>query len=143
MRSIALLLCLSLSTAASPDTVQKWVDSEGMVHYGDTPPKETPRQLELMNIQNNFDVREFESAIKRNSELEKEIRKIAQREQKHTISAEKRLEKYLDYLDKEDARLEKERNIKRKLRESRRNATSIKIKRAKQNGNSNKPSSAR
>ena len=44
MRSTFLIICSLLFAAAAIGTVYKWVDDEGNVHYGDSPPKDQQRE---------------------------------------------------------------------------------------------------
>ena len=131
MRITTAVLLLFVTAPVTADTFSKWVDHEGNTHYGDTPPTTQPRQIELIEIQDTFNQQEHDLAVERNQALQSEIRKIEQRELKQKEAAEKRLQKYLDYLDKKDARLKKERDRKHKAREAERNSTSIKMRRTK------------
>jgi predicted metal-dependent hydrolase len=138
MRITTAVLLLFVTAPVVADTFSKWVDQEGNTHYGDTPPASQPSQLKLIEIQDTFNQQEHDLAVERNQALQSEIRTIERRELKQKGAAEKRLQKYLDYLDKKDARVKKENDRKRKAREAERNSTSIKMRRTKK-----KPASER
>jgi predicted metal-dependent hydrolase len=138
MRITTSVLLLFVTAPVTADTFSKWIDHEGNTHYGDTPPASQPSQLKLIEIQDTFNQQEHDLAVERNQALQSEIRTIERRELKQKEAAEKRLQKYLDYLDKKDARVKKESDRKRKAREAERNSTSIKMRRTKK-----KPASER
>ena len=132
MRILTLLLFLLACTDSSSETIQKWIDDSGQVHYGDTPPTVTPRKLDQLIIKNNFDPVAYEQAILRNKILDAEISKIEAREKEDQRKAKKALDDYFDKLDRKNKELEREKASRRKSRESDRNNDSIKLKRRKQ-----------
>lgn len=48
-RSLLLLLCLLYASAGHAE-VYKWVDADGSVHYGDSPPSGTAKRVELPEL---------------------------------------------------------------------------------------------
>ena len=131
MRAFALLVFLLVCTNSFSDTIQKWTDDSGQVHYGDSPPAAAPRQLEQLEIENSFDPVAYEQALIRNSSLDDEVKKIEAREKTEQKEAEKRLDEYFKDLDRHKRDLERVKASKRKARESERNRSSIKLKRSK------------
>jgi hypothetical protein len=131
MRAFTTLVFLLTCTNSFSDTIQKWTDDSGQVHYGDRPPSTTPDKIERLEFENNFDPVAYEQAMRRNSNLEAEVRQIESREKVQAKVAEKRLDDYLNDLDRKARDLEREKADKRKSRESERNRSSIKLKRNK------------
>lgn len=129
MRIYAITTLLLVSTTGFSDTIQKWTDESGQVHYGDNPPHAVPHQIERLEIKNDFDPDAYEQAEQRNAELYREISLIEKQEKRRAKIAEKDLQKYFDQLDKESRDLERKKLSKRKARESERNRASIKLKR--------------
>lgn len=140
MRIVALIVFLLASKCSFSDTIQKWTDESGHVHYGDRPPSATPHKIERLKIENNFDPVAYERAMKRYSELEAEVMRIESREKERAKRAEKRLDDYLRDLERKKDDMERAKEDKRKHRESERNRSSIKLKRSRQ---ITKPSNAR
>ena len=138
MRTFAILVFLLACTNSFSDTIQKWTDDSGQVHYGDRPPTVAPRQQEQLLIENSFDPVAYEQALIRNSALDAEVKQIEAREKAKLKNAEKRLDDYFSDLDRKDRDLERAKASKRKSRESERNRSSIKLKRSKQSITSNK-----
>lgn len=132
MRVFALLVFLLVCTDGFSETVQKWTDDSGQVHYGDRPPSGTAKNIELLQIIDTFDPASYERALIRNSALEAEVKQIEAREKAEIKKAEKRLDDYFKELDRKDKELERTKTSKRKSRESERNKSSIKLKRSKQ-----------
>jgi len=125
----ALVILLACNNSFS-DTIQKWTDESGQVHYGDNPPLASSHQIEQLEIEDSFDPEAYDQANKRNSELYREIKLIEKREKSEAIIAEKELQKYFDQLDKKAREIERNKLKKRKSREQERNRTRIKLKRA-------------
>ena len=131
MRALAILVFMLACTNSFSDIIQKWTDKSGQIHYGDRPPPVTPLKIEQLTIENNFDPAAYEQAMSRNSSIEAEVRQIEAREKKQAKDAEKRLDDYLNNLDRKARDLEREKANKRKSRKSKRNQSSIKLKRSK------------
>ena len=131
MRKITLLLFLLACNPAFSDSIQKWTNASGQIHYGDKPPPSSARTKQRIEIHSNFDESAYEAAMKRNSALYKEVRQIEKQEKLRAIAAEKRLDDYFRSLDKKSRELERANAKKRRSRELERNRTSIKLKRSK------------
>ncbi len=131
MRKIALFLFLLSCNPAFSDSIQKWTDASGQVHYGDLPPPSSARMKQRIEIYSNFDESAYQAAMKRNSALYKEVRQIEKREKSRARAAEKRLDDYFKSLDKKSRDLERAKAKKRRARQAERNRTSIKLKRSK------------
>ena len=130
MKVLTALVFLLACNNSFSDTIQKWTDESGQVHYGDNPPLASPHQIEQLEIADSFDPEAFDQANKRNSELYREIKLIEKREKYEAKIAEKELQKYFDQLDKKAREIERNKLKKRKSREQERNRTRIKLKRA-------------
>jgi|GEM_PF-1511677 len=126
-----LFLFLLSSNLAFSDSIQKWTDASGQIHYGDKPPPSSARIKQRIEVHSNFDESAYEEAMKRNSALYKEVRQIEKREKARAKAAEKRLDDYLKSIDKKNRELERSKAKKRQSRESERNRASIKLKRSK------------
>ncbi|GBE07059.1 hypothetical protein BMS3Abin11_00160 [bacterium BMS3Abin11] len=131
MRKIALFLFLFSCNSAFSDSIQKWTDASGQIHYGDTPPPSSARIKQRIEIHSNFDELAYEEAMKRNSALYKEVRQIEKREKSRARAAEKRLDDYFKSLDKKSRELERAKAKIRRSHESERNRVSIKLRRSK------------
>ena len=141
MRILTLLLFLLACTDSFPETIQKWTDESGQVHYGDKPPAVPPQNLQELLIENDFDPVAYEQAILRNKALDAEISKIESREKEDQRKAEKALDDYFEGLDRKNKELEREKLSRRKSRNSDRNKASIKLKRSKRLIKDSKPES--
>jgi len=130
MRTFAILVILLACKNGFTDTIQKWTDESGQVHYGDNPPAAIAANIEHLQLDNNFDPVAYEQAVERNSALYREINQIEKREAAEAKKAEKDLQKYFDQLDKKSREIKREKLKKRQSRELERNRTSIKIKRS-------------
>jgi len=128
---LPLLLFLPGCNPAFADSIQKWTDASGQIHYGDKPPPSSARVKQRIEVHSNFDETAYEEAMKRNSTLYKEVRQIEKREKSRARAAEKRLDDYLKSIDKKSRELERSKAKKRQSRESERNRASIKLKRSK------------
>ena len=126
-----LFLFLLSSNLAFSDSIQKWTDASGQIHYGDKPPPSSARIKQRIEVHSNFDESAYEEAMKRNSALYKEVRQIEKREKARAKAAEKKLDDYLKSIDKKNRELERSKAKKRQSRESERNRASIKLKRSK------------
>ena len=129
MKKLTALIILFVCNTGFTDTIQKWTDESGQVHYGDTPPLAAPLQIEQLTIVDSFDPEAFNQAKKRNTELYREVKQIEKREKSQAKIAEKELQKYFDQLDKKAREIERNKLKKRKAREQKRNRTRIKLKR--------------
>lgn len=135
MRKLTFFLFLLASNTVAADTIQKWTDDSGRVHYGDSAPASDVTQGRSLEIQNTFDPVAYEQAVKRNEALNKEIQALERREKAAAKSAKKRLDKYFEELDRKNSERERKKLQKKKAREGGRNHTSIKLKRGKASSN--------
>ena len=135
MRKFTFFLFLLSSNTVTADTIQKWIDDSGRVHYGDSAPVSDVIQGSPLEIQNTFDPVAYEQAVKRNEALNKEIKILERREQAAAKSAKKRLDQYFDELDRKNSERERKKLQKKKAREGGRNHSSIKLKRGKTSSN--------
>lgn len=131
MRYLAILLFLLISNTAFSDSIQKWTDASGQIHYGDNSPPQDSKNNQRIEVHSNFDESSYEEAIKRNTALYKEVEKIERKEKSRAKVAEKRLDDYFKFLDKKDKETERSRAKKRRSHDLERNRSSIKIKRSK------------
>jgi hypothetical protein len=88
---------LVASSQAIAGDIQKWVDSEGVTHYGDKPAAADQSDVETLTIQDSFDQQAYDEATERNdarekrlSESDKENRKV---EKEATKEEDERKEK--------------------------------------------------
>ncbi len=131
MRYLAILFFLFNSNNAFCDSIQKWTDASGQIHYGDKSPPTGATNKQKIKVHSRFDESAYKAAMKRNAALYKEVKQIEKREKSRAKAAEKRLDDYFKSLDKKSRELERARAKKHRLRESERNRTSIKVKRSK------------
>lgn len=131
MRKLAFFIFFLASNTIAADTIQKWTDDSGRVHYGDSAPASNITQGRSLEIQNTFDPVAYEQAVKRNEALNKEIKILERREQAAAKSAKKRLDQYFEELDRKKSERERKKLQKKKAREGGRNHSSIKLKRGK------------
>lgn len=74
MRSAVLAFLLVVSPLVTADTVHKWIDEKGQVHYGTEAPDDPSRRVETLRIENTFDQQAYEEAVQRNAETEEALR---------------------------------------------------------------------
>ena len=87
MKTLFCLLILTLSSVASGDTVKKWVDEKGVVHYSDGEAAENVK-AETLKIENTYDQEAYEEGLKRHEETEQ----FADEYEKERLTEEKRRE---------------------------------------------------
>ncbi|MFW2439176.1 MAG: DUF4124 domain-containing protein [Arenicellales bacterium] len=131
MRKITLLLFLLSCNPVFSDSIQKWTDASGQVHYSDQPTPSSATIKQHIKIYHDFDESAYDEATKRNTALYKEIRLIEKREKSREKAAEIRLDDYLNSLEKKRRKLERAKEKKHQSRESEKNRVSIKLKRSK------------
>jgi len=131
MRIIIALFFLLIYNHAYSDSIQKWTDATGKVHYGDKTPPFNAISEQKIKIYYSFDESSYNAGVKRNSILYKDVKQIEKHEAKRRKTAEKRLNDYYLYLDKKRKNSESTNAKKRRLREKERNRTSIKVRRTK------------
>ena len=89
MKSILFLLILTLSTVANSDTVRKWVDEKGVVHYSDGEAAENIKGAQTIKLESTYDQEAYEEGIKRHEENEK----FAEEYEKERLKEEEEREK--------------------------------------------------
>jgi hypothetical protein len=92
MKIILFLLILSASTLASVDTVKKWTDEKGKVHYGDIEAAEDVKKVETLKIEDTYDQQSYEEGIQRHKETEK----FGDQYEKERLAEEKRKQEEAD-----------------------------------------------
>jgi hypothetical protein len=85
MKSHIFLLTLFLPMAATADSVNKWIDDQGKVHYGDKKAVEHIEGTKTIKIQDTYDQQSYEEGIERH----KETSKIADDLEKERLQEEK------------------------------------------------------
>jgi len=68
MKSHILLLALTLSIAATADTIKKWTDEKGNVHYGDKKAAEYVKESETLEIKDTYDQQSYNEGMERHKE---------------------------------------------------------------------------
>ena len=71
MKIILFFLFLSLSSLATADTVKKWTDEQGNVHYGDIKASKGIKKTETLEIKETYDPQAYEEGIQRHKDTEK------------------------------------------------------------------------
>jgi phage/plasmid-associated DNA primase len=71
MKIILFLLILSASTVASGDTVKKWTDEKGKVHYGDKKAAEYVEGTETLKIKDTYNQQSYDEGTQRHKETKK------------------------------------------------------------------------
>ena len=80
MRIFLYLLLSTLISICHAEVVNKWIDADGKVHYGDQPAPQPAILEEKLYIQDSFDKVEAVRALQRNSEdVSEEYQKIYDR----------------------------------------------------------------
>lgn len=70
MKILFLFLCFTLPFAATAETVKKWVDEKGIVHYGDKKAAATVKDAKTLKIEDTFDAKAYEEGLQRHRETE-------------------------------------------------------------------------
>lgn len=84
MKYALLFLLISISTFTWADTVKKWVDDKGVVHYGDSKASDNVPGAETVKIKDTFDEKSYQEGLKRHEETEK----IAKQLEKERLAEE-------------------------------------------------------
>jgi len=71
MKAILCVMIFSLSTVASAESIQKWTDEAGKVHYGNKRDASNNDSAETLTIQDTFDQKEYDAGQVRHKENEK------------------------------------------------------------------------
>jgi|GEM_PF-4270106 len=124
MKLTPIVFIFFCNTVCSAAAINKWVDSDGQIHYGDDRPLESPASESTLVIHDSFDEESYRAAIKRYAVYEKEV-KLKEKKLREKIKKEKRSgkkhpltesEKYDLYLEKAEAKKQKELMRKRERR---------------------------
>lgn len=115
---------LFISTVSRAETVSKWIDSAGQVHYGDDWTIDQQVESTRLDIHATFDENEYEAAIARYAVYEKEMKKKAEERRKQEKRERKGkgkrpltdAEKYDLYLEQQEKKHQRELERKRKRR---------------------------
>ncbi len=78
MKLQTFLLTLVFTSSAMADTVKKWVDADGNVHYGDKKSSEYIEKTETLKINNTFDPQLYREGVERHKETEEFANKLEQ-----------------------------------------------------------------
>ncbi len=94
MKLLIFLFTLSLSMAATADTVKKWTDRDGNVHYGDKKAAEYIKETETLKIKDTYDQQSYDEGVKRHNETKKyadklEKERLAEEEKKREAEQNK------------------------------------------------------
>ena len=85
MKIILFFLFLSLSSLATADTVKKWTDEQGNVHYGDIKASKDIKKTETLEIKDTYDPQAYEEGIQRH----KDTKEFGDQYEKERLSEEK------------------------------------------------------
>lgn len=88
MKLLILLFTLSLTIAASADTIQKWTDKNGIVHYGDIYSADYVERSETLKINNSFNQQSYDEGMQRH----KDTIDLSDKLEKERITEEKKRE---------------------------------------------------
>lgn len=70
MKFLFLFLFFTVPFAATAETVKKWVDEKGIVHYGDKKAAATVKDAKTLQIEDTFDEKAYEEGLQRHRETE-------------------------------------------------------------------------
>jgi len=84
MKTILFLLILTVSSVATGDTVKKWTDESGIVHYGDEKAAEYVKGTKTLKIQDTYDQQSYDDGMERH----KETAEFADKAEKERLSEE-------------------------------------------------------
>ena len=103
MKLILLLLIIAISSTAQAETVKKWIDEQGRIHYGNS---NAAIDAETVEIMDTFDEKAYQEGVQRYEEMEKFLDEFEQERQ----TGEERL-------DEEKRKKSESLDSKRKLRD--------------------------
>lgn len=101
VKLLLLVAMLVVSSQATAGDIKKWVDSEGLTHYGDKPAGIDQSDVETLNIEDTFDQQAYDEATERNDAREQRLKESDKENEK---------------AEKESAKAEDERKEKLKTR---------------------------
>ena len=81
------LLTLAISMPAGADSVKKWTDEKGNVHYGDKKAAEYAEGTETLEIKDSFNQQSYEEGVVRH----KETKELADSLEKERLKEEEKL----------------------------------------------------
>ena len=67
MKLILLLLIVAISSTAQAETVKKWIDEQGRIHYGNS---NAASDAETVEIMDTFDEKAYQEGVQRYEEME-------------------------------------------------------------------------
>jgi hypothetical protein len=74
--------------AVSADTIQKWTDQNGIVHYGDFYSAKNAEKSETLKINNTFDQQSYDEGIQRH----KDTKELSDKLEKEQVAGDKKRE---------------------------------------------------
>ena len=86
MKTILFFLILTVSSVATGDTVKKWTDEKGNVHYGDKKAAKYVEGTETLRIKDSFDQQSYDEGMQRHKETEE----FADSQEKERLKEEKK-----------------------------------------------------
>ena len=92
MKILLFFLFLSLSSLATADTVKKWTDERGNVHYGDKEAAEDIKGTETLKIKDTYDQQSYNEGMQRHKDTEK----FADQYEKERLAEEKQKQEEAD-----------------------------------------------
>jgi len=98
-RTMLLAVLLLNLDLASAESLYRWTDRDGRVHYGDVPPREAPLTQQAFEVPDNYDEQAHADAERRNRELEEWWdREVAERaaDEKRQQQEEERAQRELE-----------------------------------------------
>lgn len=91
MKILFLFLCFTLPFAATAETVKKWVDEKGIVHYGDKKAAATVKDAKTLKIEDTFDAKAYEEGLQRHRETEALVKEYEdERAQQEKVDVEEK-----------------------------------------------------
>ncbi|MCK5360358.1 MAG: DUF4124 domain-containing protein [Gammaproteobacteria bacterium] len=70
MKPVILFLALFISITTNADTVKKWTDDQGNVHYGDQKAAKYVKGTKTLEIKDTYDQEAYDEGIERHKETE-------------------------------------------------------------------------
>lgn len=69
MKIIIILLSLCVSMITMADTIKKWTDKDGVVHYGDPEAAEHIKGTTTLKLEDSFDEQAYQEGVERHKEV--------------------------------------------------------------------------
>ena len=70
MKLILLLLIIAITSTAQAETLKKWTDEQGQIHYGNGNAAKGVSDTETVEIMDTFDEKAYQEGVQRNEEME-------------------------------------------------------------------------